>query len=125
MPFDGTSKASVAAQSVIVLGMIEPFFDGGTRWGRRTYCASDGKRCLLGAIDHARCETGLTDDRAPEYLAGAINLRQLSKGLPPLGDTPAMTVIGFNDAFARRYSDILDVVNAAKELAEIDAEDGR
>jgi hypothetical protein len=77
------------------------------------------------AIDHARCEIGLTDDRAPEYLAGAINLRQLSKGLPPLGDTPAMTVIGFNDAFARRYSDILDVVNAAKELAEIDAEDGR
>jgi len=47
----------------------------------------------------------------------------LSKGLPPLGDTPAMTVIGFNDAFARKYSDVVDVVNAAKELAASDAED--
>jgi hypothetical protein len=122
MPLDGTSKASVAAQSVIVLGMLEPFFDGGARWTRRTYCAPDGTRCLLGAIDHARCQTGLIDDRATEYLAGAINLRQLSKGLPPLGDTPSVTVIGFNDAFGRRYSDVLDVVSAAKELAAIDAE---
>jgi hypothetical protein len=32
-----------------------------------------------------------------------------------------MTVIGFNDAFGRRYSEIADVVNAAKELAATDA----
>jgi hypothetical protein len=124
MPFDGTSKASVAARSMIVLRLLESFFDGGARWARRTYCAPDGKRCLLGAIDHARCETGLTDDRAAEYLAGAINLRQKANGLPPLGDTPSMTVMGFNDAFGRRYSDIFDVVKAAKKLAEMDAEGG-
>jgi hypothetical protein len=123
MPFDGTSKTSVAAQSMIVLGMLETFFSGGTRWARRAYSAPDEKCCLLGAVDHARHETGLTEDRATEYLAGAINLRQLSKGLPPLGDTPAMTVIGFNDAFARKYSDVAEVVNAAKELAASDAED--
>ena len=123
MPFDGTSKTPVAAQSMIVLGMLEPFFSGGTRWARRTYSAPDGKCCLLGAVDHARHETGLTEDRATEYLAAAIKLRQLSNGLPPLSDTPAMTVIGFNDAFARKYSYVVDVVNAAMELAASDAVD--
>ena len=121
MPFDGASKASVAAQSMTILGMLEPFFDGGARWTRRTYCAPDGKRCLLGAIDHARSETGLTDDRATEYLAGAINLWQLSKGLPPVGDTPSVTVIGFNDAIRRSYAEVAEVVTKAKELAAIDA----
>jgi hypothetical protein len=124
MPFDGTSKASVAAQSITVLGLLECFFEGGARWARRTYHAPDGKRCLLGAIDHIRCETGVTNDCAAEYLAGAINLRQLSKGLPPLGDRPTETVIGFNDAFARRYSEIADIMNAAKELAATDAHIG-
>jgi hypothetical protein len=121
MPFDGTSKASIAAQSMVVLGMLESFFEGGARWARRTYCAPDGKRCLLGAVDHARCETGLTDNRATEYLAGAINLRQLSRGLPPLGDTPSVTVIGFNDAIRRSYAEVAEVVTKAKELAAIDA----
>jgi hypothetical protein len=118
---DGTSKSSVAAQSMIVLGRLESFFDGGSRWARRTYRAPDGKCCLLGAIDHARCAAGLTDDRAMEYLAGAINFRQLAKGLPPLGDTPSVTVMGFNDAFRRSYAEVAEVVTKAKELAAIDA----
>jgi hypothetical protein len=94
MLFDGAGKTLVATQSLIVLGMIEAFFEGGARWARRTYCTADGKRCLLGAIEHIRGETGLADNRAAEYLAGAINLRQLSKGLPPLGDKATVTAIG-------------------------------
>jgi hypothetical protein len=121
MPFDGTSKASVAAQSLTILGMLEPIFAGGARWARRTYCAPDGKRCLLAAVDHARYETGATDDRAAEYLAVAINLRQLSRALPPLGDTPTVTVMGFNDAFRRSYAEVAEIVTKAKELAAIDA----
>jgi hypothetical protein len=124
MPFDGTSKASVATQSMIVLASLESFFEGGVRWARRTYSAPDGKCCLLGAIERIHCDTGITNDCAAEYLATAINMRQSSKGLPPLGDTPTLTVIGFNDAFARRYSDIADVVTAAKELAATDARIG-
>jgi hypothetical protein len=78
MPFDGTSKPSVgsgASQSAIVLHMMEFFFDGGARWARRTYCTDDGKRCLLGALEYVRCETGHRDDRTVQYLARAINLR--------------------------------------------------
>ena len=120
MPFDGASKTLVATQSMIVLGMIESFFEGGVRWARRTYCTGDGKRCLLGAIEHVRGETGFVDNRAAEYLAGAINLRQLSKGLPLLGDTATVTVIGFNDAFGRSYAEIVEVLSEAKPLATID-----
>jgi hypothetical protein len=93
MPFDGTSKASAAAQSMIVLALLESVFEGGARWARRTFSAPDGKCCLLGAIDHVRCETGVPDDCAAEYLAGAINKRQSSKGLPPLGEDDARVVI--------------------------------
>jgi hypothetical protein len=121
MPFDGASKTLVATQSMIVLGMIESFFEGGVRWARRTYCTGDGKRCLLGAIEHVRGETGFVDNRAAEYLAGAINLRQLSKGLPLLGDTATVTVIAFNDAFGRSYAEIVAVLSEAKTLATIDA----
>ncbi len=120
MPFDGTGKTVVATQSTIVLAMIESFFEGGARWARRTYCTADGKRCLLGAIEHVRGETGLVDNRATEYLAGAINLRQLSKGLPPLGDTVTVTVIGFNDAFRRSYAEVVEVLSEAKKLAMSD-----
>jgi hypothetical protein len=122
MPLDGTVKSSVATQSMVVLGMVEAFFEGGARWTRRTYCTEDGKRCLLGAIEHVRSETGLIDDRAAEYIAGAINLRQLSKGLPLLGDNATLTVIGFNDAFRRNYADVAEILSEAKELAVIDAE---
>jgi len=118
MPFDGTSKSSVAAQSMIVLDRVECFRDGGGRWARRTYRTGDGKCCLLGAIEHVR---GLSDDRAAEYLARAINLRQLARGLPLLGDTDTVTVIGFNDAFRRSYADVADVLSQAKQLAAIDA----
>jgi hypothetical protein len=120
MPFDGAGKTLVATQSMIVLGMIEAFFEGGARWARRTYCTTDGKRCLLGAIEHVRGETGLVDNRAAEYLAGAINLRQLSKGLPPLGDTATVSIIGFNDAFRRSYVEVVEVLSAAKGLAMSD-----
>jgi hypothetical protein len=45
------------------------------------------------------------------------------KARTPVHSRTNATVMGFNDAFGRRYSDILDVVNAAKELAATDVED--
>jgi hypothetical protein len=123
MPFDGTSKPSIgsgASPATIVLNMMEFFFDGGARWARRTYCTDDGKRCLLGALEYVRCEAGHRDDRAVQYLARAINLRQLAKRLPPLGDTNMVTIIGFNDSFGRSFADIAAVLNDAKQLSVIE-----
>ena len=92
----------------------------GARWARRTYCTDDGKRCLLGALQYVRCETGHRDDRVVQYLARAINLRQLAKGLPPLGDTNMVTIIGFNDSFGRSFADVAAVLSDAKQLSVID-----
>ena len=55
-----------------------------------------------------------------QYLARAINLRQLSNGLPPLGDSATVTVIGFNDAFRRSYAEVVEVLSEAKNLAMSD-----
>ena len=123
MPFDGTSKPSVrsgASPATIVLNMMEFFFDGGARWARRTYCTDDGKRCLLGALEYVRCETGHREDRAVQYLARAINLRQLAKGLPLLGNTNVVTIIGFNDSFGRSFADVAAVLSDAKQLSVIE-----
>jgi hypothetical protein len=123
MPFDGTTKPFVglgASQSTVVLNMMEFFFDGGARWARRTYCTDDGKRCLLGALEYVRCETGYCDDRAVQYLAHAINLRQLAKGLPLLGNTDTVTIMGFNDSFGRSFADVAAVLSDAKQLSAID-----
>ena len=99
---------------------MEYFFDGGVRWARRTYCTDDGKRCLLGALEYVRCETGHRDNRAVQYLARAINLRQLAKGLPLLGNTDTVTIIGFNDSFGRSFADVAAVLSDAKRLSAID-----
>jgi hypothetical protein len=123
MPFDGTSKSPVgsgASQSTIVLNLMEFFFDGGARWACRTYCTHDGKCCLLGALEYVRCETRHRDDRAVQYLARAINLRQLAKGLPLLGNTDTATIIGFNDSFGRSFADVAAVLSDAKQLSAID-----
>jgi hypothetical protein len=100
--------------------MMEFFFDGGARWACRTYCTDDGRRCLLGALEYVGCETGHHDDRAVQYLARAINLRQLAKSLPLLGNTDTMTIIGFNDSFGRSFADVATVLSDAKQLSAID-----
>ncbi len=40
-------------------------------------------------IEHARCQVGLIENRAAEYLAGAINVRQMSKGCRLWATQPA------------------------------------
>jgi hypothetical protein len=113
---------TVATQSTTVLNMMERFFEGGIRWARRTYCTDDGKRCLLGALEYVRCEAARGDDHAVEYLARAIDLRQLSRGLPLLGNSDVLTVMGFNDAYGRRFDEIAEVVRHAHQLAVMAAD---
>jgi hypothetical protein len=48
-----------------------------------------------------------------QYLVRAINLRQVAKGLPPLGDTNMVTIIGFNDSFGRSFADVAAVLSDA------------
>ena len=126
MPFDGEVRPHVlsggptAAQSAVVLDRVELLLDGGAKWARRALETVDGKRCLLGAIQHVRHELGTKDDRAAEYLARAIQEWQLRKGLPPLGDGGDCSIIGFNDAHRRGFADIAAVLREARQLAMVD-----
>jgi hypothetical protein len=45
----------------------------------------------------------------------------MRKGLPALGDSDCMAVMGFNDTYRRQFGDILEVVRQARELARLDA----
>ena len=126
MPFDGEARPCVlsggqtAARSAVVLDKVEFLLDGGAKWARRTLETIDGRRCLLGAIQHVRHELGDKDDRAAEYLARAIDQWQIRKGLPPLGDGDDCSIMGFNDAHRRGFSDIATVLREARQLAMVD-----
>ena len=82
MPFDGTTPAKpqrarlTAAESALVLDVVEVFFRDGAMWARGAYCTLDGRRCLLEAVQFARRQIGVQFDRAPDYLARAIRLRR-------------------------------------------------
>jgi hypothetical protein len=125
MPFDGTTLAKpqlaqlAAAQSALVLDVVEVSFRDGAMWARRAYSTLDGRHCLLGAVRLARRQIGGRFDRAPDYLARAIRLRR------GYGDSHAdthATVVAFNDARRRSWRHIAAVIRKAKALAEADAQ---
>jgi hypothetical protein len=123
MPFDGTTAKQIrrpkcdptAAQSALVLDMVELFFRDGAKWAHGRWKAPDGKRCLIGAVRFVRRQVGSNADRAPTYLARAIP----AKDGPLLLDA-VNAIIGFNDAPGRTYPEIAAVICRAKLLAEAD-----
>jgi hypothetical protein len=52
-----------------------------------------------------------------EVSGRTLNLWQLVKGLPLLANTDTLTIMGFNDAYGRRFVEILEVVRQARQLA--------
>jgi hypothetical protein len=125
MPFDGTTPARPqldqlrAAQSALVLDVVEVSFRDGAMWARRAYSTLDGRHCLLGAVRLARRQIGVRFDRAPDYLARAIRLR---RGYADSHADTHATVIAFNDAPRRSWRHIAAVIRKAKALAEADAQ---
>jgi hypothetical protein len=125
MPFDGTTPAKPqlaqisAAQSALVLDVVEVSFRDGATWARDAYCTFDGRRCLLEAVQLVRRQIGVQFDRAPDYLARAIRLR---RGYADSHADTHATVIAFNDARRRSWRHIAAVIRKAKALAEADAQ---
>jgi hypothetical protein len=125
MPFHGTTPAKpqlaqlAAAQSALVLDVVEVSFRDGAKWARGAYCTLDGRRCLLEAVRVARRQIGVQFDRAPDYLARAIRLR---RGYGHSYTGTEGTVLAFNDARRRSWRHIAAVIRKAKALAEADAQ---
>jgi len=67
MPFDGTTRPRPSTDEISRayehLVRLEEFFDGGRNWRRGELRDGNGSFCLIGAIDHLRC-----DDLALRYL---------------------------------------------------------
>jgi hypothetical protein len=67
MPFDGTPRPRPSTEEISrayeSLVRLEQFFDGGRKWHRGELRDGRGSFCLIGAIDHLRC-----DDLTLRYL---------------------------------------------------------
>lgn len=114
---------NIAAQSALVLDMIEFCFRNGTQWAQGFESGIGTRHCLLSAVIFVRRELCGPKDNAPDYLMRVIairkNLAKLSLRLRAPTNTDVIT--NFNDARGRNYSTIADVLRTAKELAEADA----
>ena len=74
MPFDGTPRPRPSTEEISCayesLVRLEEFFDGGRNWHRGELRDGHGSFCLIGAIDHLRC-----DDLALRYLVRVARRR--------------------------------------------------
>ncbi len=74
MPFDGTPRPRPSIEEIgrayESLVRLEEFFDGGRNWHRGELRDGRGSFCLIGAIDHLRC-----DDLALRYLVRVARTR--------------------------------------------------
>jgi hypothetical protein len=87
MPFDGTTAKQIrrpkcdptAAQSALVLDMVELFFRDGAKWAHGRWKTPDGKRCLIGAVRFVRRQIGSNADRAPNLSRARDFLRKTDR----------------------------------------------
>jgi hypothetical protein len=74
MPFDGTHRPRPSAEEISSayesLVRLEEFFDGGRNWHKGELRDGHGSFCLIGAIDHLRC-----DDLTLRYLVRVARTR--------------------------------------------------
>jgi hypothetical protein len=133
MPFDAAVTSDfcatpehIAAQSALVLDMVEFYFRDGTLWTQRIFRRKNGKACLLGAVRFVRGEIRHHDDLAPVYLARAIRPTYQPRrwtSTREANERVSGIIIHFNDTHGRRYDAIAFVLRAAKALAEADAKE--
>ena len=135
MPFDATPVVrsplpdNIAAQSVLVLDMVELYFRGGAQWAQGIGSETGTHLCLLGAIQFVRQELGNCEDRAAQYLERVVDLKypqcrkRLAKAFLGIGVAPKTVdvITNFNDARSRAFAEIVDVLHRAKEMAKADA----
>jgi hypothetical protein len=134
MPFDARPVVrwplpdNIAAQSVLVLDMVEFYFSGGAQWAQGIGSETGTHLCLLGAVNFVRRELSNCDDRAAEYLERAVDLkypqcrRRLAKAYLGIRAAPRTVdvITNFNDARGRTFAEIADVLHKAKEIAATD-----
>jgi hypothetical protein len=134
MPFDAapvlrSPLPNIAAQSALVLYMVESYLRAGAQWAQGIGSETGKRLCLLGAVTFARRELGNHEDRADAYLERAIDLKypqcrkRLAKAYHRTQRAPQTVdvVTSFNDAPRRTFAQVAAVIHTAKKLAETDA----
>lgn len=114
MPFDGRQRRGFSRPDDKMLHMVELALDGGAnsiQGTRQDY----NKRCLVTRVIHLQKRRSCSHLLA--YLAEAIRER-IQTGYEGLSD---YQLIGkYNDAKTTKFSDIVDVIREARELARAD-----
>ena len=122
MPFDGAKRTGFVSLEDMLLDMVEFALDGGNKWSQ---CLIEWgeHHCLFGAVEFVRRETNFGPDRVEELLVEAIRNWRGRRGRRPSyrNREPEEVIADFNDALKRRFSEVVEVIREARELAQIDA----
>jgi hypothetical protein len=112
MAFDGTPRPRPSTEEISCayesLVRLEEFFDGGRNWHRGELRDDLGSFCLIGAIDHLRC-----DDLALRYLVRVARRRheRCAFGQP--------VIVEMNDRCGD-FGELRDRLSEARALATAD-----
>ena len=112
MPFDGTTRPRPSTEAISSayenLVRLEEFFDGGRKWHRGELRDGRGSFCLIGAMDHLRC-----DDLAFRYLMRVARTRHERC---PFGQP----VLGVMNDHCGDFEELRDCLGEARALATAD-----
>jgi hypothetical protein len=112
MPFDGTPRTRPSTGEIRrayeMLVRLEQFFDGGRNWHRGALRDGHGSFCLIGAMDHLRC-----DDLTLRYLVRVARTRHERC---PLGHP----VIAEMNDHCSDFEELRDCLRDARALATAD-----
>ena len=112
MPFDGTPRTRPSTGEIRrayeMLVRLEQFFDGGRNWHRGELRDGHGSFCLIGAMDHLRC-----DDLTLRYLVRVARTRHERC---PFGHP----VIAEMNDHCSNFEEMRDCLGEARALAAAD-----
>jgi hypothetical protein len=90
--------------AVRLLDLLAEFFIDDARWTRGRYHDGDGRRCLVGALDHLRREHRIPSAAAVSFLEEAMPRRGIG-------------LVYFNDHRCRSVAELRSVIAKARDLA--------
>jgi hypothetical protein len=110
-----------AADALLVLNTMLEFFDGGRHWTRGHMRASDGNRCLVGALQHVRAELRIQKDGTAELLHSLVTDHQrravFCRQSMPRSLRILHRLMYFNDR-CQSYQDVRELIVRARERAQ-------
>jgi len=109
MPFDGIEQR---AEVEVISRAIEILGPNGENWTQFEF-SSEGRHCIIGALNQARRELNITGDKSAKHIRHALSVIYPASAIW----SQPLTIVDFNDVEWRRFSEVARVLAYARSEA--------